>query len=380
MKVVLVDDEPAMLLAMKMLLSKIDGVELVGCFQNSSEVLDFIGDNDVDLAFLDIRLATENGLELARSLRAAYAGLDIVFTTSHTEFAMQAYDVYPLDYMVKPVSRQRLVQTIARAVAKRNSAGSSIDASADASLSIPNRLYVQGFGCFEASSKQAGAVKWISRKSMELFAYLLTHRGQSVSRSRVLEDVFHNMPPKNAEKYLHTAIYQLRKVLAGHGFKEIIFTTQEKYRVDMNQVDVDFIAFEQGLEHLGEIDAATEATAVNLEKQFAGELFADNLFAWATVERERSAIMYDSLAKRLAGWLLAQCRYKDAVHIAAKIVARNEFEEESNALLLSIYAAMGDRRAFLNHYSRYKQLLAVELGLQASPTIDRLYDQHYGQE
>jgi DNA-binding NarL/FixJ family response regulator len=122
MKVLLVDDEPAMLLAMERMVSKLEGVELVGGFRNATEALAFARAKDVDLAILDIMIAEDNGLELARSLRSIHATMDIVFTTSHTEFALPAYEVYPLDYMVKPISRMRIAQTIARAIDKRKAA------------------------------------------------------------------------------------------------------------------------------------------------------------------------------------------------------------------------------------------------------------------
>jgi two-component SAPR family response regulator len=127
MKVLLVDDEPAMLLVMKRLLSNMEGVELVGSFQNAAKVLDFVRDRDVDLVFLDIQIAEDDGLELARSLCSVRDGLDIVFTTSYTGFAINAYDVYPLDYMVKPISRKRLAQTITKAAIRRSASSDDID-------------------------------------------------------------------------------------------------------------------------------------------------------------------------------------------------------------------------------------------------------------
>ncbi|MCQ6563453.1 response regulator [Paenibacillus mendelii] len=370
MKVLIVDDEPGMLLAMKRLLSNMEGVELVGSFQNAAEVLDFVRDRSVDLAFLDIMIAADDGLELARSLRSVRADLDIVFTTSHSEFAMNAYDVYPLDYMVKPISRKRLAQTITRAASRRSASTSDVEGL------TPNRLTVQGLGCFGASSKQAGTLKWISKKSMELFAYLLVNRGRSVAKPRILEDIFPEMPLKNAEAYLNTAVYQLRKALAPHGFKEMVISAHEQYRVDLDHADVDFIQFEQGVETLSEIHEANEAAAIVLEKQFTGELFEDNSFVWAAVERERLGIMYDSFAKRLASWLLIQKRYREAAHIARRVVSRNEFEEESNLLLLNIVGAMGDYQSLHHYYERYTQLLLQELGVQPSPLIDRLYKQY----
>ncbi|SFM28990.1 Two-component response regulator, SAPR family, consists of REC, wHTH and BTAD domains [Paenibacillus sp. 1_12] len=370
MKVLLVDDEPAMLLAMKRLLSKMEGVELVGSFQNAVEVLEFVREREVDLAFLDIQIAADDGLELAHSLRLLRPDLDIVFTTSHAEYAIQAYDVYPLDYMVKPISRRRLAETITRASGRRSVSSSDVGGLTH------NRLTVRGMGCFEASSKQAGAVKWISKKSMELLAYLLVKRGRNAAKIRILEDIFPDMPHKNAETYLNTAVYQLRKALTMHGFKAIVISSQEQYRLDLDQADVDFIQFEQGIEELSEINSANEAMAIDLEKQFTGELFEDKSFGWVTVERERLAIMYDSFAKRLASWLLAQQRYREAAHIARKMVSRNEFEEESNLLLLNILGAMGDRQSLDHYYERYTQLLLQELGLKPSPLIQGLYEQY----
>lgn len=370
MKVLIVDDEPAMLLAMKRMLSKMEGVELVGSLRNAAEALDFVQDGNVDLAFLDIKIGADSGLELAQSLRSLCADVDIVFTTSHTEFAMHAYDVYPLDYMVKPISPKRLAQTIARAAIRHHAI------SEDAGGHAPNRLTVRGLGCFEASSKQAGTVKWISKKSMEVFAYLLVNRGRSTAKTRILDDIFPEMPLKNAEAYLNTAVYQLRKALSLHGFKELVLSTQEQYRVDLDQVDVDFIQYEQAIEELSDIDAANEETALGLEQQFAGGLFEDKSYMWATVERERLAIMYESLAKRLTKWLLARKRYREAVQIARRLVSRNEFDEESSLLLMTIYGAMGDRQSMHHYYEHYTQLLLQELGQQPSLIFHQLYERY----
>ncbi|OAS17882.1 response regulator [Paenibacillus oryzisoli] len=370
MKVLIIDDEPAMLFVMKRMLTTIEGVELVGSFQHAEEVLDFVRNGVVDLAFLDIKIAEDNGLELARRLRSLRSELDIVFITSHSEFALHAYDVYPLDYMVKPISRNRLAQTIAKASSRQ-----SVSSDEVIDLMLP-RLTVRGIGCLEASTKQMGAVKWISKKSMELFAYLLLNRGRSVSKIRILEDIFPERPLKNAETYLNTIVYQLRKALSPHGFKEMIISAQEQYRIDLDQADVDFIQFEQGLKELSEINEANIEAAIDLEKQFTGELFENNSFVWATVEHERLAILYNSFAKRLANWLLTQQQFREAAQIVRRLVSRNEFEEESNLLLLHIYGATGDQQSLHSHYEHYKQLLLQELDLQPSTIVQQLYEQY----
>ncbi len=370
MKVMLVDDEPAMLLAMRRLLSKMEGVELVGSFQSAKEALYFVQQEKVELAFLDIKIAEDDGLELARSLRLINRTLDIVFTTSHSEFAIQAFDVYPLDYMVKPISRLRLAQTIAQAANRHNV---SLNNGKESTI---KPLLVRGLGCFEVSDNQGETVKWISKKSMELFAYLLVNQGRGTTRTRILEDIFPEMPLKNAETYLHTAIYQIRKVLSPNGLKEMVLSVQDQYRVNVDLADVDFIQFEQGVKAITEINQTNAAAAIMLEEQYTGELFEDKSFDWVAMERERFAIMYDSLAKRLASWLAAEKRYREAALIARRIVSRNEFEEDSNLLLLKILGAMGDRQSFYSCYEHYTQLLQQELGVRPSDEIREIYEQY----
>lgn len=117
MKVIIIDDEKAMHLVMKRMLEKIDQVEIVGCFQNTASAFSFFEEHHVDLAFVDIQVPGESGLDFARRLRERYDGkLKLIFVTSHKEYALPAFDVYAYDYIVKPVSQKRLSETLERAL------------------------------------------------------------------------------------------------------------------------------------------------------------------------------------------------------------------------------------------------------------------------
>ncbi len=75
MKVIVIDDEPAMLAIMQRMLRKIENVELIGGFQNVNDALLLVQHTIVDIAFVDIMIADESGLELARKLRAVQKDL-----------------------------------------------------------------------------------------------------------------------------------------------------------------------------------------------------------------------------------------------------------------------------------------------------------------
>lgn len=126
MKVVMIDDEKAMHLIMKRMLGKINFVEIVGCFQDTTSAYSFIESNEVDVAFVDISMPWENGLDFARRLREVNNQITLVFITSHKEHDLAAFDVYAYDYIVKPLSQKRLQQTIER-IRSEQQEESSID-------------------------------------------------------------------------------------------------------------------------------------------------------------------------------------------------------------------------------------------------------------
>jgi two-component system LytT family response regulator len=114
LKVVIIDDEKAMHFIMKRMLAKVDGIEIVGSFQETATAYLYLVNHEVDLIFLDIRMPTENGLEFAKRLIGSGRRMKLVFVTSYKEFAQDAFEVNAYDYIVKPVEQGRLHKTVQR--------------------------------------------------------------------------------------------------------------------------------------------------------------------------------------------------------------------------------------------------------------------------
>lgn len=118
MKVVIIDDERAMHIIMKHMLSKLEEIEIVGSFQDTELAFSFFQENKVDLTFVDISMPKESGLDFAKRLREIHPQIKLVFVTSHKEYALSAFDVYAYDYIVKPISHQRMMETVQRALSE----------------------------------------------------------------------------------------------------------------------------------------------------------------------------------------------------------------------------------------------------------------------
>ena len=110
---------------------------------------------------------------------------------------------------------------------------------------------------------------------------LLMHKGRLVSRARLTEDIFGGMPQKNAEIYLNTTVYQLRKLLEANGLKGSLHSDSNHYAINLSNVRIDILSFEEGCKQLAVIDDTNIEQALELEQLYVGDLFGDRVFPWA---------------------------------------------------------------------------------------------------
>ncbi len=111
-----IDDEPPALRVIQTFCMNNDSVHLLKTFTNTDEALDFIRYNEVDILFLDIQMPTISGFDLYKKLPR---NIPVIFTTAYAEYAVDAFDMEAIDYLLKPFSKQRFDQAIAKALLMR---------------------------------------------------------------------------------------------------------------------------------------------------------------------------------------------------------------------------------------------------------------------
>jgi two-component system, LytTR family, response regulator LytT len=116
LRVLVVDDERPALEDLGALLRAHDDVGSVVLADSGRDALNLIADAPFDAVFLDVRMPALNGLELARLLRRFAVPPALVFVSAYGSPAVEAFELQAVDYILKPVSRQRLDQAIARVV------------------------------------------------------------------------------------------------------------------------------------------------------------------------------------------------------------------------------------------------------------------------
>jgi two-component system LytT family response regulator len=109
LKVILIDDERLARSELKRLLQEFPDVEIIGEAANADEAIEKIESLNPDLIFLDIQMPGKTGFDLLAQLEKAP---HVIFVTAYDEYALKAFDVNALDYLMKPVEPKRLADAL----------------------------------------------------------------------------------------------------------------------------------------------------------------------------------------------------------------------------------------------------------------------------
>ncbi len=139
MRILIVDDElPARRRLRRLLKEVAEGEEIAGEAANGVEALEKIQELRPDLVLLDIQMPELGGLDLVRELGGG-DGPAIVFVTSYDQYALEAFDVSAADYLLKPVSAERLDKALQKVRQRRQSGAVTADAIARLTAALATR-------------------------------------------------------------------------------------------------------------------------------------------------------------------------------------------------------------------------------------------------
>jgi len=112
MNCIIVDDEPLARKGIELLVQELSYLNLLDQFPNALLAKDYLDKNEVDLMFLDIEMPGLNGLEFIRSLKQKPF---VILSTAYPQFALEAFELDVVDYLVKPVALSRFLKAVERA-------------------------------------------------------------------------------------------------------------------------------------------------------------------------------------------------------------------------------------------------------------------------
>jgi two-component system, LytTR family, response regulator len=139
MRALIVDDERLARKELMKLLEEHPMIEVVGEAMNAEEANQMVNDLNPDLLFLDIQMPGKTGFQLLEELDAVPL---VVFTTAYDEFALKAFEVNALDYLLKPIQPERLVETISK-LAEKERAKTTAVRGPEKKLGLNDQVFVK---------------------------------------------------------------------------------------------------------------------------------------------------------------------------------------------------------------------------------------------
>jgi two-component system response regulator AlgR len=212
LKILVVDDEPLARDRLRELLADI-AIQLpsavVGEAGNGVAALEFLRDHAVDVVLADIRMPGMDGIELAGHLGAFRAPPAVIFTTAYDNYAVQAFDLNAVDYLLKPVRAQRLLVALQKVQAAQP---------ADPELLASVGRAVRGGGRSHLSCLERGRLLLVPVGEVLYFKADLKYvTARTVDREYLLDEALTHLESEFAERFirLHRAVLVARTALAG---------------------------------------------------------------------------------------------------------------------------------------------------------------------
>lgn len=211
LKILLVDDEPLARSRLRELLGDISiqfASEVVGEAGNGIAALEFIRENPVDVVLADIRMPGMDGIELAGHLGAFEHPPAVIFTTAYDNYAVQAFDLNAVDYLLKPVRTQRLLAALQKVPGPRP----------DAAMLAGIGQEVRGSGRTHLSCHERGRLLLVPIGEILYFKADLKYvTARTVEREYLLDEALTHLESEFADRFirLHRAVLVAKSALAG---------------------------------------------------------------------------------------------------------------------------------------------------------------------
>lgn len=229
-RALIVDDEPLAREGIRLRLGEADDVEIVGLCANGREAITALHLTHPNLLFLDVQMPGLDGFEVLRAMHLTPPPV-VIFITAYDQYALQAFDAYALDYLLKPIDPDRFTRALDRARVQLQQRDLSklgehlqafLQTHSLTSPSYPERLVIKAHG--RVFFVPVADIEWIEAAGdyVELHTSAQTHLMRET-----MSNLLRQLDPTCFQRIHRSTIVQLRQV------KELRATPQGEYRVHL---------------------------------------------------------------------------------------------------------------------------------------------------
>lgn len=370
MKAILIDDEALALNYLEHQLRKLGEFEIVGKYTDPLLGKQRVEETDADIVFLDIHIPELSGLELAEMLLEQRPHLHVVFVTAYDNYAIRAFELNALDYVLKPIQLDRLKLTARRLETQRRL---GLAAPSAAKLQSWRMLMFDAFRIYDGT-RELAPLQWRTAKAQEIFFYLLHHRGKVVSKATLIELLWPDFDLERAFPQLYTAVYHIRKMLEPFSRERILLqNTADGYLLRLEGIDLDVEEFDRFIQAGIELTEDTVPEYERILKLFKSEYLEGYDYVWAELERQRFQLQWIILKLNLVRWYMENEAYEQAFKHIEQVCTRYPLEEQAQLLYMKICDRMGFHFLVQRQYVLLENVMEAEVSEKPSQEIMKWY-------
>ncbi|KJS13866.1 MAG: hypothetical protein VR67_01995 [Peptococcaceae bacterium BRH_c8a] len=358
-RAIIVDDERPSVDKMGKLLGDSGVVDIKGKFLNPLDALEFVKKVKIDTAFIDIEMPEMDGFQLANRVFALQEWTAVVFVTAYNEYAVEAFRINALDYLLKPVDKKRLNETLERIRQEKN-------------INInQSRMQVRCFGKFKVIAG-SGEVKFRTSKAEELLAYLIDGRGAEISRDEIIDRLWPDYEGDRAVAHFNTTLYNVRKALQQNGIQASIKHSRGCYCLEAASIDCDYHRFLSLTAAPTAINVLTISDYEALAALYTGDYLESNQFQWSQRSRMQLKEKYVQLVLDMAEYYKAVGEQDRAAELLKTGLKHEPLHTDLNYRLVETLMVAKKRIAAVKYYNAYRRELKNELGLEPDVKLRKL--------
>lgn len=370
---------------------------VIGSCRLTPRALEQIEGQRPDVVFLDINMPSADSLYISDCISKIDSSISIVIVAAHSHFAVKAFELRVVDYLLKPLRPKRVEQTVKRLLHRKHmymqsekfslalygslyqpeanseTVSGRMEVNSNEMPASPVKLHCMRTLRLELAGQHAKVIRWRTIKVKELFAYLFHHRGQQISKRFLIELLWPGLDKQAGLASLHTSIYRIKKI-----WREIdealgrrkptlsIRFVNDQYVLTVNQLLIDVVEWEEQMQGLDPITPDNADLHRRLVDSYTGGYLEEENYDWAEYERQRLKAMWLNHVRQLAEFYKSQGKIEDYMDVCHRMQQIEPLLEESYLALMRSYAQLNNTVAVHKQYDYLTEVLWKELAVAPS--------------
>ncbi len=233
MRAVCVDDDDLILDLTLSFMEESGLFEEVSGFTSASEAIEYVRNNRVGIALLDVEMPEMDGMTLASAIKEIDPGISVIFLTGHSGYALDAFKVHADGYLLKPIEKEKLFEELRYVIGDRKDEPEYL-------------VRARTFGNFDLFIDD-NVLVFKRSKAKELLAYLIDQRGGTVTRAEAFAALWEDaMYDRSMQKQMDVVVRSMRDTLSEYGISDVLEIQRGSMRVRAELIDCDLYKFLEG--------------------------------------------------------------------------------------------------------------------------------------